>query len=100
MHNYTKLQRPVFTHDCGECVYLGTTMDELGMPHDWYTHDVGPHHSIVARYADSDSKYWSLDTRIVLDDQYLMVTGANAPQPCLNEKVIIARYMLSLKEKS
>lgn len=90
-------QKPIWQHDCEKCRYLGTTLDENRNEHDWYV--CGD--SVVARYGNEGSRYWSHDVGMVKDDRYLHVVVFDDPQhyPFLNEKMIVARFMLAQKEK-
>ena len=58
--------KPKWEHDCTSCNYLGTTNQERGKS-DWY--ECGE--SVIARYGDEGSQYWSAPKDIVYDDRYI-----------------------------
>jgi hypothetical protein len=86
-------QKPKFQHDCSKCQYLGTTLDRDSNAHDWYRHG----NTVVARTGDDGPDYWSNDVSMVMDDNRVWISTYADPSDYLylNEKMMVARFMLS-----
>jgi len=77
--------KPKWQHGCPSCNYLGSINQHRGHS-DWY--ECGE--SVIARFSDEGSQYWSAPKDIVFDDRYL---AADA----YAEMTALARFMLSPK---
>ena len=76
--------KPTWEHDCPSCKYLGS-IDQTRGHADWY--ECGE--SVIARFGDEGSQYWSLPKDVVFDDRYVSGT--------YREMTALARFMLSPK---
>ena len=76
--------KPKWQHDCPSCNYLGS-IDQTQGRSDWY--ECGE--SVIARFSDEGSQYWSSVKDIVFDDRYIGDT--------YREMTALARFMLSPK---
>lgn len=73
--------KPKWQHDCTSCKYLGSIDQHRGHA-DWY--ECGE--SVIARFGNEGSQYWSSVKDIVFDDRYIANT--------LPEMTALARFML------
>ena len=73
--------KPKWEHNCDNCKYLGT-VDQYRGHSDWY--ECGE--SVLARFGNEGSQYWSSPKGVVFDDRYVADT--------YREMTLLARYML------
>lgn len=73
--------KPKWQHDCLNCKYLGS-IDQTKGQSDWYK--CGS--SVIARFGNEGSQYWSSSFDIIFDDRYVADT--------YREMTVLARFML------
>lgn len=78
-------------HDCDACKYIASSLGKNGL-FDWYVCN----DTTVARYGDDGPEYWSMPTRMITNDDYLISYSACDDAKGYDEILLIARHMLSV----
>lgn len=96
---------PIYKHHCNKCKYIGTTAGSHDNERtDWYVclsaascSNIG---SIIGRYGDVDSEYWSCPINILDNSIYDISIDHRDNKHCLTETRIVAQAMLSRYRQS
>lgn len=86
--------KPIYTHDCPKCKYLGSMFIGQHMA-DWYKCT----DSVIARHGDDGPEYWSMPTGMVMDDRYLTALRQKDGATGYTHMQVLARFMLQQESK-
>ena len=84
------LAPPRYAHDCDRCRFIARCGND-----DWYIHEGQTHTTILARYSNTDSGYWSMDTVALLDQAPDCLYGSR-DGAVVAARPVTARHMLRL----
>ena len=88
--------KPKWKHTCAKCEYLGSMF--IGSEFaDWYLCN-GLDPSVIARFSDEGSHYWSSMPSIVENDRFLTARNS-ADEHGFAHMNILARFMLAQRNK-
>ena len=89
----------LYDHDCDNCVYVFTTHGETD--YDWYVcpqpgkYDT----SVIARYSDEGSRYWSCPACVVRSNKYVASSHYGSDRISISPMNLMANMVLDYYEK-